>query len=578
MSLHRHGYPCWQKASRYWYGRQRRLLIAYFLACVLLLTPVNVAGKRVKDPKYYKLLGVSTSASEAELKKAYRKLALKWHPDKQVGKSQAEKDAAEAKFKEISVAYDTLSDKEKRKLYDQVGEEGLKRGEGAGGGGFQQHGGIDPRKIFEQFFGGGGGGGGGFNFGGGGGGFEFSFGGGGGGDGNSKRRGLFSDADEDVEVLQKKGKLQEMIKDSSSGINAATKQFLAILYTERSGKTKELKSSLVKMAKSYKGAVPFYAVDCMQSAELCRLVEADVQQYPCLVYYGYSKRLPFGVTEPGSTKGADQPLTDKTIGQWLSTVTPGSLIQLKSMKDRDAFMSSEADKAKIVFLSEKASVPPVLKSLSMDFIERVLIATVSKRQAPDVFASFSASASSQTFPAFYDVQTNTMSNRKGPELRTYLVAVVRAFQTMKQQARFDELTLDAYNAGNCNEKDSKYCLLVVFKSEAQAQAAIKSGKVLALSKEFQQDSKDPVRVFYIVSRDATDKRKPLLSKLNKLLEAAKAYDAGNPSVLLWRPKRRRFESLVEAVVDDAIDVTSVLGSVRSLLDSGRMLNEKHGEL
>lgn len=104
---------------------------------------------------YYGILGVSKSASEDEIKKAYRKMALKYHPDK--NKSPG----AEEKFKEIAEAYDVLSDEKKKNIYDQYGEEGLKGGMGGGGGsgapggGFQQYefqG--DPRHIFKTFFGG----------------------------------------------------------------------------------------------------------------------------------------------------------------------------------------------------------------------------------------------------------------------------------------------------------------------------------------------------------------------------------------------------------------------------------------
>ena len=70
---------------------------------------------------YYKILGLSSrGASEEDIKKAYRKMALKYHPDK--NKSAG----AEEKFKEIAEAYEVLSDKKKREIYDQYGEEGLK--------------------------------------------------------------------------------------------------------------------------------------------------------------------------------------------------------------------------------------------------------------------------------------------------------------------------------------------------------------------------------------------------------------------------------------------------------------------
>ncbi|KNC95820.1 chaperone DnaJ [Spizellomyces punctatus DAOM BR117] len=94
----------------------------------------------VKDTKYYDLLEVAPGASESELKKAYRKLALKYHPDKNP-------DAGD-KFKDISHAYEVLSDPQKREVYDRYGEEGL-QGEGAGGG-------MSPEDLFSHLFGGGG--------------------------------------------------------------------------------------------------------------------------------------------------------------------------------------------------------------------------------------------------------------------------------------------------------------------------------------------------------------------------------------------------------------------------------------
>jgi len=68
---------------------------------------------------YYKILGVDKAATEDDIKKAYRKMALKYHPDKNKASG------AEEKFKEIAEAYDVLCDPEKRKIYDQVGQRGF---------------------------------------------------------------------------------------------------------------------------------------------------------------------------------------------------------------------------------------------------------------------------------------------------------------------------------------------------------------------------------------------------------------------------------------------------------------------
>ena len=70
---------------------------------------------------YYEVLGVDKKATAEELKKAYRKLSIKWHPDKHANDSEQEKKEAEEKFKEIAEAYAVLSDEEKRKQYDMYG-------------------------------------------------------------------------------------------------------------------------------------------------------------------------------------------------------------------------------------------------------------------------------------------------------------------------------------------------------------------------------------------------------------------------------------------------------------------------
>lgn len=95
---------------------------------------------------YYKLLGISRDASTDEIKKAYRKLAVKYHPDKNPGNKEAEE-----KFKEISHAYEVLSNPEKRQRYDQFGESAFQYG-GAGSGGFSGF--HDPFDIFQDVFGG----------------------------------------------------------------------------------------------------------------------------------------------------------------------------------------------------------------------------------------------------------------------------------------------------------------------------------------------------------------------------------------------------------------------------------------
>ncbi|GAA5938209.1 hypothetical protein JCM3775_002917 [Rhodotorula graminis] len=98
---------------------------------------------------FYKVLGVSKTAGDKEVKKAYRKLSKQYHPDKN------DSEEAKVKFLEVSRAFEVISDPEKRKTYDRFGEEGVKQQEGGGGAG----GGGDPFNIFRNAFGFGGAGG-----------------------------------------------------------------------------------------------------------------------------------------------------------------------------------------------------------------------------------------------------------------------------------------------------------------------------------------------------------------------------------------------------------------------------------
>lgn len=133
-----------------------------------------------KKRDYYEVLAVDRNIGEEDLKRAYRKLAVKFHPDKNPGDHEAEE-----KFKELGEAYEALSDPNKRAAYDRYGHAAFQNGMGGGGGGFH-----DPFDLFREVFSGGGGGGGGV--------FEQFFGAGGGVDSSGRQRG--SDLRYDLQI------------------------------------------------------------------------------------------------------------------------------------------------------------------------------------------------------------------------------------------------------------------------------------------------------------------------------------------------------------------------------------------
>ena len=139
-----------------------------------------MTGKR----DYYEVLGISKGAGEDEIKKAYRKLAVKFHPDKNPGDHEAEE-----RFKELGEAYEALMDPQKRAAYDRYGHAAFQQGGGFGGGG---GGGFhDPFDLFREVFGSGGGAGGIF---------EQFFGGGGGGGADSHGRQRGADLRYDMQI------------------------------------------------------------------------------------------------------------------------------------------------------------------------------------------------------------------------------------------------------------------------------------------------------------------------------------------------------------------------------------------
>jgi len=113
------------------------MILSYFLI-IATLSIIAICGE-----DYYKILGVARSAKPNDIKKAYRKLAVQYHPDKHPNDEQKK-----AKYQEISNAYEVLSDDEKRRIYDQYGEEGLKKGVRGGSA-------FDFDDIFSMFNGGG---------------------------------------------------------------------------------------------------------------------------------------------------------------------------------------------------------------------------------------------------------------------------------------------------------------------------------------------------------------------------------------------------------------------------------------
>ncbi|GBF92518.1 disulfide isomerase [Raphidocelis subcapitata] len=388
--------------------RQRaaaRRLATLLLAGVLLLVSANAASA-ARGTRLYDALGIPPDADERVIKKAYKRQALKWHPDR----NPDNKKKAEDKFREIAEAYEVLSDPEKRKVYDQFGEDALKQGGGGGGpggpggpgGGFQFHG--DPFEMFNMFFGGGGGGGGGgmggggmrFEFGGGGGGGGGGFPGGfpggarmggarmggggmggrgGGGGGGGGGQSLYSGDDAVAEL-----------DDDSFPQGDSDWVWLVEFYAPWCGHCQQLAPKWRQVATKLKGVVRVGAVNCDVHKALCG--RHGVRGYPTIKALR-PRGGAGGWAEYGGARSA------KDIADYGVSLIPSSVHHLRARADLDALLQAcggggggkqggkragGGDKASwglcAVLVSDKPEAPSLLRALSSAYRGRVAFGVV----------------------------------------------------------------------------------------------------------------------------------------------------------------------------------------------------------
>ncbi|GAB4816305.1 hypothetical protein N2152v2_003351 [Parachlorella kessleri] len=353
-------------------------------ATALLLLSLAVAA--VRDTKYYDILGVAPDADDRQIQKAYRRQALRYHPDRNPDKPDAEE-----KFKEVAHAYEVLTDPEKRRLYDQLGEDGLKGGGpgpggGPGGGHFHfQHG--DPFNIFETVFGGGGGGGGQrvrFQFGGGGGGMGGGFPGGfggmgggfpggfpggggggrgrqGGGGGGSGQQGLFDDD----------GNVQDLNDDTFPEGDGDGWVWLIKFYAPWCGHCRQLSPKWKKVGEALNGVVKVAAVNCDEQKALCQ--QHQIRGYPTIKAFRDGKLFDYQGERTASA-----------IRDWGLSLLPNHVKKVGSQRQLDDFLKTcqpgSASAAKwgvcVLLLTAKAQTSALYKSLASRYKGKIAFGEV----------------------------------------------------------------------------------------------------------------------------------------------------------------------------------------------------------
>ncbi|KAG5187864.1 heat shock protein 40 like protein [Tribonema minus] len=360
----------------------------------LLLLCMLAAAVCARD--FYKTLGVKKNASEKDIKKAYRKMAIKWHPDK----NPDNQEKASKKFAEIAAAYEVLSDADKRKIYDQYGEEGLKHGGGEGGGpggpgGFPGGaGGFPGGFTFQQ--GGFGGGGGGTPFGGGGGGNTFHFGGSdpfdlferffaseggggglgmggggfGGGGGGQRQQAQQQQQRPSADLYDARSPVQHLAASKFPGVGARH-IWLVEFYAPWCGHCQGMVPTLEALAKELAGIVKVGAVNCEKEQQLC--AKHGVQGYPTLM------AVVDGVVTQYQGDNALRPLREFALEQ----VPAEHVVNIRRMETAEDFLKQQCSKkggsssgACAILFTDKYETSPTMKALAYQYRGKVAIGEV----------------------------------------------------------------------------------------------------------------------------------------------------------------------------------------------------------
>jgi curved DNA-binding protein CbpA len=336
---------------------------------LLLLCELAAAASTTKK-SHYEVLGIPRNANDRQIKKAYRSLAKKYHPDRHL--DPAKKKKAEKLFMRVGRAYETLSDPEKRRIYDQVGDEGLDArmqqqqqqqqgfggnqpphfSFGGGGGGGAS---FDPFQLFAQMFGGNGG-------------FPGS------GRGQQQQQagaGFFQNSPDVVEIDQNTASSQL----GKSARAEDGRPWVVLFYAPWCGHCRQVKDEFARFGSKANGVVRVGAVNCDQEAgntDLCKLYK--VQTLPTI-------KLIMGKTQKAF--GANAPRTASALNEFAVSNLPQSQIKIvASDKDAATFCNAQrkTKKRKCVVLQTSKPAPTSLyKSLALRDESRAVFVMVQNK-------------------------------------------------------------------------------------------------------------------------------------------------------------------------------------------------------
>ena len=511
---------------------------------------------------YYKILGVKRTATKAEIKKAFKKLSLKYHPDK--NKDNPKK--AKEKFIKIANAYEVLSDDEKRKIYDQYGEEGVKANEQGGGAGahFEN---MNLEEIFSQFFGG-------FNMGGGSKGkkgkssgfggfgsiFENLFGGGmgggfqgfqQGGPGGKQQRRAQQEGMKDQNYF-KNTKVQTLKMKSLTLLYSRKNIWFVYFYRKGDQNYEQYVKAMIEFADKTDGLFNAGAVNCIKEEEICE--EFEVSQTPSIIFFSENEK-DYNKYEGKIDYNSLFNYAAKRMSYYVNEITKEKLSD---------FFAKKPDKYHVILFTSKDSTPSLYKALSKFYINKIIFGEVHKNQ--NELVELFKIKEFPTLMVILDEEKNKYEIYKRKldyeSLKSYLGKFADKQKSINV-AKVKEINYNIYNTlGTCSDSDGKNICLIYL---TNIYKPIKKDMQL-LEAIHDKYEKDHIKVFYLNYK-----------KNKNIFKSFEDINESNAKAVIIKGKRKKYMNIdkdeFENNIYNAIDNVISGGGNFKKMKSNLSLNE-----
>lgn len=513
-----------------------------------LLLTVSFLSLILCGADYYRILGVSRNASKQQIKRAFKKLSLKYHPDK--NKDNPER--AKEQFIKIANAYEVLSDDKQRQIYDQFGEEGVKQhqqqqAQGGGGqnfGGFRfNFGGANFEDIFSQFFGGGARQGGGqrrggkqkfqFNMG--------NFGNFGGFQEEEREKNHFENTD--VVILK---------MDNLSQLITRRLIWFVLFYKSKDDNIDVYVKAIKELAEKCYGIFKVGAVNCVNDEEICD--EYSVRDTPKVLFF------PETGSEPEPYRGR---MNFKAMFAFGSG-NMQNFVRKVNKENYDDFISERQELYHVILFTNKKVTPPLLKAISKVYLNKLYIGEI-KHTQKELVDKYNI----QKFPTFlvvtnedsgeYVEYKDEMNNFES--IKKFLRNYAYKRKTEDKSIKFRQFTKNLYeNSNMCTRGDGKnICFFYLIKKDKPTKEEQKL--LMDLGEKYMNDH---VKVFYVNTK-----------KYPYFISSFPIESENNSKIkgFILKGKRKKFIPIYFSI-DDYKNINNVLDNVISGGGNYKTINNK----